>query len=230
MIRMIWNISVRNMLKHKVFSLINVLGLALGFTAFILIGLFIQYELTWDKSNASYNRIYRIQRHYYKIMYAMNGNDISPHTRAITAQLLEKQFPEFEKVTVVRENGGKFLAIETDKQIFNGKGICADSCYFNVFTYKFIEGSQSGALDEPFTVVLSETMAKRLFKGNHALGETVTLEKKFPLKVKGVYEDLPTNTSLNPDYIISFSTLLLTTSYQTLKAATRNPVEALRYE
>ena len=112
MIRMIFKISVRNFLKHKIYSLINVSGLALGFTAFILISLFIRYELNWDKSNINYDRIYRIQRHYSKTMFAMDGNDISPHSRAITAQLIEKQFPEFNKVTVIRENGGKFIAYE----------------------------------------------------------------------------------------------------------------------
>lgn len=210
MFRYLLKISARNLLKHKVFSMINVFGLALGFTAFILIGLFIQYELDWDKVNEKYDRIYRVQRHYAKTMYAMGGNDISPHSRAITAQLLEKQFPEFEKVTVIRENSGKFLASVADRQVYEELGICADSCYFDVFTYQFIEGAQKGALLDPFNIVLSETMAAKLFPGERALGETVTIEKKFDLKVTGVYTDLPENTSLRPQYIISFSTLAQT--------------------
>ncbi len=96
------------------------------------------------------------------------------------------------------------------RQIFNNKGICADSCFFDVFTYKFLEGTQKGSLDEPFNIVLSKTMADRLFGGMRALGETVTLEKKFVLNVTGVYEDLPENTSQRPDYIISFSSLAKT--------------------
>jgi putative ABC transport system permease protein len=207
MISKILKISVRIFLKNKIYSAINVFGLALGFTAFILISLFVRYELNWDKSNSNYDRIYRIQRHYKKTAYAMDGNDISPHTRAITAQLLEKQFPEFNKVTVIQENGGKFIAYDAARQIYNNKGICADSCFFDVFTYKFIEGSQSGSLDEPFSIVLSKTMADRLFGEKPALGEAVTLEKKFVLNVTGVYEDLPENTSQRPDYIVSFSSL-----------------------
>jgi putative ABC transport system permease protein len=199
-------ISVRNMLKHKVYTLINVLGLALGFTAFILIGLFIRYEMNWDKANTAYDRIYRIQRRDSRTVHAMDGNDISPHSRAITAQLLEKQFPEFEKISVIRENGGKFLATVPDKQIYEDKGIHADSCYFDIFTYKFIEGSQKDALTDPFSIVLSRAMADKLFNGKNALGETVIIEKKYALKVKGVYEDLPENTSIRPEYIISFST------------------------
>jgi putative ABC transport system permease protein len=203
-------ISLRNMLKHKVYTIINVLGLALGFTAFILIGLFIRYELNWDKTNTAYDRIYRIQRHDSRTVQAMDGNDISPHTRAITAQLLEKQYPEFEKISLIRENGGKFLASVPDKQIYENKGIHADSCFLDVFSYKFIEGSQKDALTDPFSIILSKTMAEKLFGGKNALGETVILEKKYALRVKGVYEDLPENTSIRPEYIISFSTLAST--------------------
>jgi putative ABC transport system permease protein len=207
MIRMIFKISLRNLLKHKVYSLINILGLALGFTAFILIALFIRYELNWDKSNREYENIYRIQRHYKKTIYAMNGNDISPHSRAITAQLIEKQYPEIRKVTVIREIDRVFMAYDPARQVYNTKGIFADSCFFDVFTYKFIEGSQTGSLDEPFSIVLSKTMADRLFGGRRALGEAVVLEKKFALNVTGVYEDLPENSSQRPDYIVSFSSL-----------------------
>jgi putative ABC transport system permease protein len=210
MIRMIFRISIRNLLKHKLYSLINIFGLALGFTAFILISLFVRYELNWDKSNLQYNNIYRIQRHYSRTMFAMDGNDISPHTRAITAQLLEKRFPEFRKITVIHENGGKFLAYDPSRQVFNSKGICADSCFFDVFTYKFLEGTQEGALNEPFSIVLSKIMSDRLFGGKKALGENVILEKKFSLKVTGVYEDLPENSSQRPEYIVSFSSLAKT--------------------
>ena len=208
MISAIWKISIRNILKHKIYSSINVFGLALGFTAFILIGLFVQYDLNWDKTNVKYDRIYRVQRHYAKTKYAMDGNEISPHSVPITAQLLEKQFPEFEKVSVIRDNEGKFLASVSDRQIYDEKGICADSCFFDVFTYHFLEGTAT--LNDPFTIVLSKTMANKLFPGVSALGETVTIEKKFDLKVTGVYADLPENSSMRPTYIVSFSTLAKT--------------------
>ena len=210
MFRTIFKISFRNILKHKIYSSINVFGLALGFSAFILIGLFIQYELSWDKSNEKYDRIFRVQRHYSKTMYAMDGNDISPHSRAITAQLLERNFPEIEKVTVIRENTGRFLASDTERQVYEKDGICADSCYLDVFTYRFLEGTQKDALLEPFSILLSKTLAEKLFAGQQAFGKTVTMEKKFDLKVTGVYDDLPENSTICPNYIISFSTLAST--------------------
>lgn len=207
MFRTIFKISVRSLFKHKVYTIINVFGLALGFTAFILIGLFVRYELSWDKVNKNYEGIYRIQRHYSKTVNAMDGNDISPHSRAITAQLLEKQFPEFGKITVIRENGSKFLASNPEKQVYEEKGICADSCFFDVLTYDFTEGTPKNALLDPFSIVLSKTMADILFPGGQALGKRVTIDKKSDMTVTGVYNDLPENTSLRPEYIVSFSTL-----------------------
>jgi putative ABC transport system permease protein len=183
------------------------LGLALGFTAFMLISLFIQHELGWDKSNVNYDRIYRVQRYMTNARYAVGGNEISPHTRPITAQLLEKQFPEFEKITAIQESYDKFLSVREDQQLLAKNGIFADSCYFDVFTYQFIEGTPERALNEPLTVILSQMMAQKLFPGEKALGKRITLEKKIDMKVAGVYADLPENTTLRPDYIISFSSL-----------------------
>ncbi|GET24632.1 ABC transporter permease [Prolixibacter sp. NT017] len=201
-----WKISLRNLWRNKTFTLINVLGLTLGFTAFIIVFLFIRYELSWDKTNDKYNRIYRVQRHYSRTAFAMDGNDISPHTYAVTASLLEK-YPEFERVTILRENSGKFLSADRENQFYDETGICADSNFFDVFTYHFIEGSPKGALNAPFSIVLSQKLADKLFKGEKALGKSVTVEKKFDAKVTGVYTDLPFNSSLRPSYIISFSTL-----------------------
>lgn len=106
----------------------------------------------------------------------MDGNDISPHSSAITCTLLEA-YPEVEKATVIRENLGKFLSSDFQQQIYDETGICADTNFLMVFTYHFIEGNQDHALKEPFSIILSETMAKKLFKEESALGKTVSLEK-----------------------------------------------------
>ena len=77
MIRNIITLAYRYLIKYKSHTLLNIGGLAVGFTAFILVSLFINYEYSWDKHNVNYNRIYRVQRHYVKAMHAMDGNDIS---------------------------------------------------------------------------------------------------------------------------------------------------------
>ena len=218
MFKYILKISVRNLLKNKVFSMINVFGLALGFTAFILIYLFIQYELGWDNSNANYDRMYRVQRQMVNAKNAVGGNDVSPHTRAVTAQLLEKKFPEFEKITVIEESAEKFLSVTADRQVRSRFGLFADSCYFDVLTYHFLEGSPDADMEEPFSVVLAKSMADKLFPGESATGKTISLEKKVDFKVVGVYADVPENSSLRPEFIASFSSLA------TINGTTRNAV------
>ncbi len=198
---------LRKLKRNKIYSLANVLGLTLGFTAFILISLFVRFELSWDKSHRNYDRIYRVQRHMEKALYANNGNDISPHSRPATARFIEDKFPEFEKVSVIRENGSAFLFAEAEHPVFSDKGIYADSCFFDVFTYQFMAGNPKTAMAEPYSVVLSESMSKNLFGEMPAHGKTVLLDKKYPLKVAGVYRDQPYNSSVRPSYIISFSTL-----------------------
>lgn len=199
-------ISVRKLFKQKLHFSGSVVGLALGISAFILISLFIRYEMSWDSSNKNYDRIYRIQRHLTDA-HTLDGNNVSPHSRAITAQLLEKKYPEIEKITLIRQYGNKYIASDPDRQVLAESGICADSCFFDVFTYRPVEGSLSNALINPSDIYISETMAKNLFGEESALGKTVTLEKKKDFKVCGVYADLPQNSTIRPSFILSFSFL-----------------------
>jgi putative ABC transport system permease protein len=194
-------------MRNKIYSIANILGLTVGFASFTLIALFIQYELNWDKHNDNFSQIYRIQRYVTNARYAQAGNNISPHTRAITAQLIEGKYPEFEKLTVIYEHNPSFLGTDDEHLVNQKGGIAADTCYFDVFTYHFIEGDKTTALSQPYSIVLSETLAKKLFNKTDVLNETVLLEKKIPLTVTGVYNDLPYNSSIRAPYILSFSTL-----------------------
>lgn len=202
-----FKLAFRKLKKTKIYSITNLVGLTAGFSAFILISLFIRYELAWDQSNEKFDRICRIQRHMVNATHVIPGTEISPHTRAITAQLIEGTFPEFEKVSVVRNINSAFLSIDSEHQLRIEEGLHADTCFFDIFSYKMIEGNQTEALHQPYSIVLSETLARKFFNQEKALGQTLILDKKYPLTVTGVYEDLPFNSSLRPEFLISFSTL-----------------------
>ncbi len=204
----ILKISYRKLKKNKVYSIANIFGLTIGFAAFILIALFIRYEYSWDKANDNYNNIYRIQRNVTNARYVTSGNNISPHTQAMTAELIEGKFPEFEKVTVVRENGQAYLSVDNVNLVSENKGIAADTCFLNIFSsYQFIVGDKNIALNQPYSIIISETLAHKLFHKTDVLGEEVILDKKYSLTITGVYKDLPNNSSICPPYVISFSTL-----------------------
>lgn len=200
-------VTLRNIKKHKAHAIINVLGLAIGFSAFILISLFVRYEKSWDKHNVNYDRIYRVQRTFVKAVGTMNGNNISPHTHGITAKLIEAECPEVEKTMVLEQLDGRYLSLPSSKQVFDNEGIFTDHSIFEIFTYHFIEGNIDNALKEPNTIVLSEYLAGKLFPEGGAMGKTVLIEKKVGLKVVGVYEDLPKNSIFRPTYIVSLSTI-----------------------
>ena len=201
-----WKIALQNLLKYKSFTAVSLIGLTVGLAGFIIVALFIRYEFSWDKTHENYDRIYRVQRYYTKVAHAHDGSDISPHTHSRTAFLLERH-PEFEKVTAIREEGGKFLSTNFENQVYDETGIIADHNFLGVFTYQFLEGDPENSLTVPYSVLLSRSLAEKLFPDEKAIGQTVIYEKKLDFKVTGVYEDLPKNSTVRPAYIISFSTL-----------------------
>lgn len=210
----IFRISIRNLLKNKLTTFVCVFGLSLGFTAFILISLFIRYEVSWDKFNENHERIYLVQRDKGLSAKDAGTGQISLSTAPLTA-LLAREFPGVENVTLVSEIYDRFLSISAEGQVRVERGLYADQNYFDIFTYDFIEGYPAGSIEEPFTVVISEYLAGLLFPQGQAVGKTLTLDKKTNFRISGVYTDLPLNSSLRPDYIISLSTLERTEGFST---------------
>lgn len=133
-------LAFRNIARYKLYSLINITGLTIGLLAFILTGLYVHYEYSWDKSHINYDRIYRIQRRHEQSFFAQPGNEISPHTRGITKRFLENGYPEFEKIAILSENPDMFLSSSLPR-FFNVKeGIATEQSFLDIFTYSFTEG------------------------------------------------------------------------------------------
>ena len=217
-----FKLTFRNIAKYKAYSIISILGLTIGFCAYILISLYVNYEYSWDKHNTNYENIYRVQRTFTKALQSTNRNNISPHTRGITAKLLEGKYPEIQKVVLLREDRGSYLSSSHDKLFWEELGFSSDQAVFDIFSFEFTEGSQENSLREPLSIILSKTMADKLFPNESALGKTVIIEKKYNLKVTGVYKDFPRNSQFRPDYLISLS------SYENIED-TRNSLKADYY-
>lgn len=199
-------ISLRNLLKNKFTSAICVLGLSLGFIAFILITLFIRYEHSWDKTNENYDRIFLVQRNIALSAQSIGSQTIVSYTPAITASLID-DFQGFERVTSVHFSNDRYLSSNQVDLLKVDQGIYADANYFKIFTYQFIDNFNPKDFEQPFSVALSQTMANRLFGNENPIGKSITLDKQTQLNVVGVYADLPVNSSIRPEYIISFSTI-----------------------
>jgi putative ABC transport system permease protein len=199
-----FTIFFRRRLNNKLLTGINLINLVAGYTAFVLLSLFIQYNLNYDKHNLNYDRIYRLQ------LFLDVPQSVTQHSSSVTAALGRQdlpRLPEVEYTAVVHNAGegnidGYFFSINRSKPVLLKMGYFADPTIFNIFTFNFIEGSAINALSEPNTVVLSRSDALKFFPQGEAVGKTLYIENKIALTVSGVYEDLPKNSDWRPEYLL----------------------------
>jgi len=207
MIRQFFTLALRNILKDKIFSLINFTNLTIGFATFILVTLIINEELSWDKGNEHYDRIYRLQ------LFMDEPANTVQHTWSVTAALSRHELlnqPEIEKVALlhdVSDNNmeGVFLSPDKKNQFLIRYGYFSDQTIFDILTFKFLEGDIHQALTQPYSIVLSKKVAEQLFPSGTAFGKIIYGENKMQFTVTGVYADFPLNSSLNPQYLVPMS-------------------------
>ncbi|MCC6287607.1 MAG: ABC transporter permease [Chitinophagaceae bacterium] len=187
----------RNLCKHKAYSIINVLGLTLGIASCLIILLVVQYELNYDRFNSKADRTYRV---------TLNAIDFNPCVSFALAKPLRNDFPELEAVSQCwfRENG----LIKIGNTKYDDKKILiADEYFTSVFDYTWLEGNVKTALKEPNSVVLTESYARKYFGNQEAMGQIVNYDNQYTLKVTGIIKDLPGNTNLPFNMMISFETV-----------------------
>ncbi|WP_114938016.1 ABC transporter permease [Mucilaginibacter endophyticus] len=189
MLRNYIKIAWRNLIKHKVFSFINIFGLATGIAAFWLISLYVVDEWSYDRYNLKADRIFRVVQH-----GTWNGGKFNlAVTSPPYAPALKNDYPEVEDaIRIDAEGGGKITYGE--KQINEGGMLFTDKGFFNLFTHHFLSGDPNAALSKPQSIVLTKTLAERLF-GNaaDAQDKTVLIENS-PNTVTGVIDDVPVNS------------------------------------
>lgn len=191
MIRNYLKITFRNLANQKFYTALNIVGLSIGIASCVLILLYVYNELSYDTFNEKGDRIYRV---------GLNGkiadqeifttNTCPP--LAFTAVL---EFPEVENATRIFPYWGQQIIRYGETAIVEEKVYFADSTFFDIFSYKFLEGNPATALTEPNTVVLPEDMARKYFGDEPAMGKTLLLgSEKVPTKVIGILEKLPANS------------------------------------
>ncbi len=199
MLRNYIKIAWRNLLKHKVFSFINILGLAIGVAAFWLIALYVIDEWSYDRYNEKADRVFRVVQH-----GAWNGGRFNlAVTSAPYAPALKNDYPEVEDaIRIDAEGGGKISYGE--KQINEGAMLFTDKGFFNIFTHHFLSGDAASALSKPNSIVLTKTLAEKLF-GNaaDALDKTVLIENN-PNTVTAIINDVPINSQFSFEALRSF--------------------------
>lgn len=198
-------IAYRNLVKHKLYTLINVAGLAIGIASFILIWLYILDELSYDRYHTKADDIYRLVN-----VYDFDGvGENSASSPFPVAWTLKNEYPALIKnVTRVFNRQAPRTLVEVDVISYNERlFFFADSSFFEIFDYKFISGNPNTALDEINAVVITETAAKKYFKDENPMGKTIRVERGLDLKITGVIEDVPHNSHFQFDFMASLSSM-----------------------
>src|SRR5882757_1572129 len=178
MIRNYIKTAFRSLKKNKGFTALNVLGLALGLTACLLIMFYVVDELSYDRYNTNANRIYRVNED----LKLGNNNVQYAVCMPPLAQTLKNDFPDVEDVVRLK-NAGTFHIRKGREMILENNIIYADASIFNVFTLPIINGNAASALKEPNSIVLTESAAKKYFNNTNIVGRTITFNDNANYKI-----------------------------------------------
>src|SRR5579872_3145471 len=187
--------AFRSIRRRLGFTLINILGLALGIASCLLIFLVVRYELSYDAFNSKADRIYRVNHH---------STDYNPSASPAVAAALRNDFPDLLVAEFFYDDG--MVKIGNDR--FNEKHFAfVDENVPRMFDYQWLAGNPKTALSAPNSIVLTEKMAKKYFGSRDAMGHSINLEDQWDCKVTGIIRYLPGNTSLPLDFMVSISTI-----------------------
>ena len=201
-------IALRTLWKHKQVTLINVIGLSVGMAACVLILLFVQYELSYDRYHERADRIYRLSREWRNA-----DGETSLHLGAVAAPFapfLSNDFPDIEHTVRLAAPGGSFLVNYQagDVQIVDENFYFAEPTIFDVFSFPLVQGNPQTALSEPGSVVVTESTARKLFGEEDPMGKTLLFpENGVTMQVTGVARDVPANSHVHFNMLGSFATV-----------------------
>jgi putative ABC transport system permease protein len=199
MIRNFLKIAWRNLVKNKVYSALNIIGLASGMAVALLIGL-------WVYDQVSYNRFLPGYEQAYKVRYnTQNNGEINTGgaTNLPLAEVLKKDFPEIKYVAQTDWMGSHSLSVG-DKRI-SVNGTMAGSDFLKIFRYPLIQGDARNLLSDPYSIVLSQATAAALFGSVNPMGKMVKIDNFHDLRVSGILKDIPSNSSLQFSFIVPFA-------------------------
>ena len=194
-------IALRHLRQQKVITAINIAGLSIGMTCCILIMLFVKNERSFDNFHVNGANIYVLNSE-----LGRNGTtDYIPTSQDAAAPALKAEFKDVERVVRIRDDGSTLFTYK-DKQISDGY-VYADVDYFKMFSFPLKAGDPANVLKAPYTMVITEKAAKRYFGTEDPVGKVIKVGDEFDCQVTGVARDMPANSDVKRDIIISYETL-----------------------
>lgn len=204
MLKNYWKIAVRHLLRSKGFSFLNIAGLALGMASATLILLWIQHENSYDTFHKKDARLYELMTHHFADGKWGTGNA----TPEIMPAAIKKDCPEVEDV--VRFTWSSNILFNYKDKAVKAEGSATDTGFLTTFSFPLLKGDAGTALTDPYSLIVTESMAKKLFGDEDPMGKVVKMDNKDNFKVTGVLKDLPDNTQFRLEYLLSYN-------YRTMK-------------
>jgi len=194
-------IALRNILRFKTYSLINIIGLAVGVACFITLFLFITDELGYDAYNKDADRIYRVY-----VKMSINGKEsLNAKTSAPLGAALAHDFPEVINFTRIGFFGNHVFRYQ-DKEFREWRIYTADSTFFEIFSLNFLAGNPKTALDQPNSIVITKSASQRYFGDENPVGKTLNEAGVGSFIITGLVKDFPKNSHFSCDFLLSMST------------------------
>jgi putative ABC transport system permease protein len=201
-------IAFRAFGKHKIFSAINLLGLAVGIACFTVILLYVQDELAYDGFHTDADRIYRVVKD-----FVNDDGSKTPDATTTPALMpaMRREIPEIESATRVFPSWGfKPLLTYGEKTFYEESFLRVDSTFFDVFSFPFVRGEAKSAFVQPLSIVLTERLAKKYFGDEDPMGKTLIFDRRnsqYALQVSGIVKDVPAQSHFKFDFLISIRSL-----------------------
>lgn len=188
-------IAWRNLFRNKAFSFTNLLGLTIGMTCTILILLWVQDELSFDKFLSDYKNIHQVMAN-----RDFNGKVFTDNAIIFPlAKEAEKNFPQVKNATVTSYPESHILTLGDN--MLKKNGITVSEHYFNIFSWKFIKGNAASAITDPKSIVITESAARSFFGNSEPVGRTLKMDNDHEVKVSAVIADVPFNSTIQFDFI-----------------------------
>ena len=202
MLKSYLKISFRNIFKFKFFSIINILGLAIGMAVCLLMLMYVINEISFEQFHQKKDNIYRVALEW------TSGQMTTKHAGAIPAlaPVLNKQFPEVEIAIRIRPDFDGVLTNRLNEKIKEQNLFFAEQGIFDIFSFNLVQGNKKTALSAPYSMVLSQSQALKYFGDTNPLGLTILFDDH-PVKITGIIEDVPATTHFKPEFLVSYSTI-----------------------
>ncbi len=203
MIKNYFKVAVRNLFRYKGYSILNIAGLSIGLACFTVIMIFVWSELSYDRHFSKADRIYRI----YSQIKTSNGTQVTAQTPPGWARYLISDYPEIEEVTRFKPPNQFWKVVYDNKVFYESEFTFADSSVIDMFDVRLSQGDPENALSEPYSVIISKRIARKYFNEENAVGKQFRLDNQYDFTVTGVFEEFPSNTHFNFNFLASFVTL-----------------------